>query len=93
MNRAKYREILDESVLQSTQHLRLWRRLIFQQDHDPMHTAKTTQGWLRVKSQNVLEWPSHSPDLNLITHLWRDLKISVKHHSPSNLTELERICK
>ena len=41
---------------------------------------------------NVLEWPSQSHDLNLIEHLWKDLKIAVQRHSPSNLTELERIC-
>jgi hypothetical protein len=33
------------------------------------------------------------PDLNLIKHLWRDLKIAVQRCSPSNLTELERICR
>ena len=57
------------------------------------HTAKTMQEWLRDKSQNVLEWPSQSPDLNPIEHLWRDLKIAVQRRSPSNLTELERICR
>jgi hypothetical protein len=32
MNRAKYREILDENLLQSAQDLRLGRRFPFQQD-------------------------------------------------------------
>ena len=63
MNAAKYREILDENLLQSTQDLRLGRRFTFHQDNDPMHTAKTTQEWLRDKSLNVLEWPSQSLDL------------------------------
>jgi hypothetical protein len=43
MNGAKYREILDENLLQSTQDLRLGRRFTFQQDNDPKHTAKSTQ--------------------------------------------------
>ena len=43
------------------------------------------------KSLNVLEWPSQSP--NTIEHLWRDVNIVVQRRSPSNLTELERICR
>ena len=53
MNRAKYREILDENLLQSHQDLRLRRRFTFKQDNDPKHTAKTMQEWLQDKSLNV----------------------------------------
>ena len=31
--------------------------------------------------------------MNPIKHVWRDLKIAVQQRSPSNLTELERICR
>ncbi len=65
----------------------------FQQDNDPKHTAKITKEWLHNNSVTVLEWPSQSPDLNPIVHLWRDLKMAVHQRLPSNLTELERICK
>ncbi len=86
MNAAKYRDILDED-------LRLGRRFTFQQDNVPKHTAKITKEWLHNNSVTVLEWPSQSPDLNPIEHLWRDLKMAVHQRLPSNLTELERICK
>ena len=50
MNGAKYREILDDNLLQSAQDLRLGRRFTFQQDNDPKHAAKTMQEWLMEKS-------------------------------------------
>jgi hypothetical protein len=66
MKGAKYREILDEELLQSAQDLRLGRRFPFQQDNDRKHTVKTTQDWLRDKSLNVLECPSPLLRLGLL---------------------------
>ena len=65
MDGAKYREILDENLIQSAQDLRLGRRFTFQQVNDPKHTAKTTQEWLRDKSLGVLAWPSSGQDSNI----------------------------
>ena len=93
MNGAKYRQVLEENLLQSAKDLRLERRFTFQQGNAPKHTAKTTLEWLQNKNMKVLEWPSQSPDLNPIDNLWKDLKIAVHRHSPSNLTEFEQICK
>ena len=89
----KYRKILEENLLQSAKDLRLWRRFTFQQNNDPKHTAKATPEWLQNKNVKVLEWPSLSPDLNPIDNLWKDTKIAPHRLSPSNLTELEQICK
>ena len=41
---------------------------------------------------HVLEWPSHSPNLNQIENLWQNLKSAVQM-SPSNITELELFYK
>ena len=51
VNGAKYREILDENLLQIAQDLRLGPRFTFQQDNNPKHKAKTTKQWLWDKSQ------------------------------------------
>ena len=93
MNAAMYRDILDENLLQSSFDLKLGRRFIFQQDNNPKHTAKISKEGLQDNSVNALEWISQSPDLNLIKHLCRDLKMAVHRRSPSSLMELERCCK
>jgi hypothetical protein len=40
-----------------------------------------------------LSGPARAQTLKPIEHLWRDLKRAVQRRSPSNLTELERICR
>ena len=56
--------------------------------------VKEVRSLRTVKNKyNVLEWPSQSPDLNIIENLWDDLKRVVHARQPSNLTELEMFCK
>ena len=55
MDDAKYREILEGNLFQSSRDLRLGQRFTFHQDNDPKHTAKGTLEWFKGKHLNVLE--------------------------------------
>ena len=90
MDGAKYRDIFEGNLFQSSRDLRLGRRFTFQQDNDPKHTAKATLEWFKGKHLNGLEWPGQNPDLSPNENLWCDLKITVHQRSPSNLKELEQ---
>lgn len=55
MNAAKYREILEENLIQSARNLPLGRRLVFLQDNEPKCKAKDKQEWLKKNYAGVLE--------------------------------------
>ena len=63
MNGAKYRQILEENLLQSAKDLRLWRRFTFRQDNDPKHTAKATLEWLQTRKGKSSSGPAKAKTL------------------------------
>ena len=99
MDKELYLQILKDELQQTMEYtaetmgLRL-DQLTFQHDNDSKHTAKVVQAYLQQQPYEVLVWPSHSPDLNPIEHMWALLKRKLNEYDtpPSGINELfERI--
>ena len=58
-------------------------------DEAPSHTARATRALLLANRINVLPWPSLSPVLNPIEHIWDVIGQRVRSRVPLNIRDRE----
>ncbi len=89
MDSNMYCDILNQNMMPSLQ--KLCRTAVFQHNNDPKQTATITTALLMKIKVKVMEWPSVSPDLNPIEHMWSILKLKVEKHHVSNIQQLRDV--
>lgn len=88
VNAVKYQNILETNLLVSIPMLSPDGNFTFQQDGASCHTAKTTRKWLQDNNISVLDWPSSSPDLNVIETIWHKMKQQLRNDPQRNISDL-----
>uniref|UniRef100_A0A8R1I6T3 Tc1-like transposase DDE domain-containing protein n=1 Tax=Caenorhabditis japonica TaxID=281687 RepID=A0A8R1I6T3_CAEJA len=86
MDRYVFEDIL-ENTMRPWAKANLGRSWVFQQDNDPKYTSGHVANWFRRRRVDVLEWPSQSPDLNPIEHMWEELERRLKEVRASNANQ------
>lgn len=64
---------------------------VFMQDNAPPHKSRRTLEHLDDLGWKILEWPPHSPDLNIIEHIWAWMKRKVAELMPKSVEDLMNI--
>jgi transposase len=81
----------DEILQPYLMHVIDRQRELFQQDNARPHASRLTMDYLEQNNINVLPWPSKSPDLDLIVHLYDHLDKRVRQRQPPSQT-LDQLC-
>ena len=71
-NAKKYVEVLAKYLLPFT-HRIIGDKWVLQQDNSSIHTSNLVKDWVNCHNVTLLDWPSLSPELNIIENVWSHL--------------------
>ena len=86
-----YLYILKNIMMPSVRALNPHGPIYILHDNSPIHKSNIVQEWFRSQSEiNVINWPSLSPDLNPIEHLW---SLIVSKWNPIKIKNKQQLLK
>lgn len=83
MNSKVYKNILEKAIMPSMRNLGLEFLL---HDWDTSHDSEETNKFIKMKKINVFrDFPSNSPDINVVENVWALIQSRVRRKNPSSL--------
>ena len=92
MNSQDYKNMLEKYLVPFSGRI-CGEGWLFQQDNCSVHTSKLMAMWFEAENIAVIDWPSLSPDFNIIENMWAELvrRVYANGRQFSTVAELKRV--